>query len=232
MSESSLTMMVDMPRPHASRRRAPALSSEERRATIIKAALPLLAEHGTSVTTSQIAAAAGIAEGTVFRVFSDKQELVASCVGEAMCPEKGLDELRAVPRDMALPQRLSWVAHTMTARISELGALMHVLASTGYRIDRAPQDPKLDRDRWLREAVAAVVDVIGSDAAGLRLPPERTARMLLGMVFTSQFAMRLRRDHTTRPQREDVDELIDVFLHGVLTDQSAEPAKEHRCPTS
>ena len=48
------------------------MSVEDRRAAIVEAALPLLIEHGANVTTSQIAAAAGIAEGTVFRAFGDK----------------------------------------------------------------------------------------------------------------------------------------------------------------
>ena len=42
---------------------------------IVAATLPLLLEHGELVTTRQIAEAAGIAEGTIFRVFADKDEL-------------------------------------------------------------------------------------------------------------------------------------------------------------
>ncbi len=56
-------------------RRAESLPPDERRAMIIEAMLPLLLEHGEMVTTRQIAEAAGIAEGTIFRVFADKDEL-------------------------------------------------------------------------------------------------------------------------------------------------------------
>ena len=42
--------------------RAPAMPSEERRASIIEAIRPLLAEHGDRLTSRQIAEAAGIAE--------------------------------------------------------------------------------------------------------------------------------------------------------------------------
>lgn len=73
------------------------MSPEERRATIIEAALPLLAEHGTQVTTSQVATAASIAEGTVFRVFRDKQDLIDQCVRQALRPEEGLAAVSAVP---------------------------------------------------------------------------------------------------------------------------------------
>ena len=66
------------------RRRAPAMSQEERRAAIVRSTLPLLIEHGGTVSTSQIAAAAGIAEGTVFRAFKDKQDLLIACMRAGM----------------------------------------------------------------------------------------------------------------------------------------------------
>ena len=45
-------------------------------APIVDAVVPLLLEHGGDVTTRQIAEAAGIAEGTIFRVFPDKAALL------------------------------------------------------------------------------------------------------------------------------------------------------------
>ena len=53
---------------------------------IVEATLPLLLEHGEMVTTRQIAEAAGIAEGTIFRVFADKDELIAAVVEHAVDP--------------------------------------------------------------------------------------------------------------------------------------------------
>ena len=49
-----------MPPAATSRRRASALPADERRAAIVEATAPLLLEHGESVTSRQIAAAAGI----------------------------------------------------------------------------------------------------------------------------------------------------------------------------
>ena len=49
---------------------------DERRDAIIDVVLPLLLEHGSDVSTRQIAEAAGIAEGTIFRVFPDKAALL------------------------------------------------------------------------------------------------------------------------------------------------------------
>src|SRR3954453_5603890 len=68
-------------------RRAAALPPDERRSMIVQATLPLLLEHGEMVTTRQIADAAGIAEGTIFRVFPDKDTLIRAVVDAALDTE-------------------------------------------------------------------------------------------------------------------------------------------------
>ncbi len=196
------------------RRRAPAMNSEDRRAAIVRATLPLLAEHGMNVTTSQIAAAAGIAEGTVFRAFADKRELIAACVQEVMQQDRGIAMIRAVPHDLALAERLDRVGRSMAERMREIGALMHSLMATGYKPKRIPGGKVGDREKWISESIDALVDLIGPDAARLGLPARRAAQMFLFMVFSTQFAGRI-----GRPQDVDdleIDDVIDVFLHGVL----------------
>ena len=45
------------------------------------------------MTTRELAAAAGVAEGTLFRVFADKQELVRAAVAQVLDPAELLEEL-------------------------------------------------------------------------------------------------------------------------------------------
>ena len=78
------------------RRRVPALSPDERRATIIAATIPLLRTHGAAVTTKQIAEAAGVAEGTIFGVFPDKASLILAALGTAFDQETVLRQLSAI----------------------------------------------------------------------------------------------------------------------------------------
>src|ERR1700755_3190129 len=88
------------------RRRAPGMSPEQRREAVVRAALPLVAEHGAGVTTAQIARAAGIGEATIFRVFDDKQAVLDACVAAALDPTVVVQELNSIRLDQPLAVRL------------------------------------------------------------------------------------------------------------------------------
>src|SRR4029078_4517254 len=80
--------------------RATALPPDERRSMIVAATLPLLLEHGDRVTTKQIAEAAGIAEGTIFRAFGDKDEGISAAIESALDPAPLEAALSAIPGDL------------------------------------------------------------------------------------------------------------------------------------
>src|SRR3954469_1366199 len=69
--------------------RATSMSPDDRRKAIVTALVPLLVERGGEVTTREIAQAAGIAEGTIFRVFPDKKSLLLAAAEEAINPAGG-----------------------------------------------------------------------------------------------------------------------------------------------
>ncbi|MBC6458119.1 TetR/AcrR family transcriptional regulator [Actinomadura sp. HBU206391] len=191
------------------------MSAEQRRTMIVAAALPLVAEHGTTVTTSQIAKAAGIGEATIFRVFTDKEELLDACVVEALRPDHVLDGIAAIPLDQPLADRLAEAAETMQAFLTRMGTVLGALHATGRHTRGRPEGapaPGLNRDAGIEQTREALADLFEPERDSLRLPPERLAALFQHLMFAG-----MRRVPGTAESGVDTEALIDVFLHGALT---------------
>ena len=79
--------------------RARRMPPAERREALINATLPLVLWHGPGVTTRQIAEAADVAEGTIFRVFEGKEALIRAVTERAFDPAPALAEIAAIDPD-------------------------------------------------------------------------------------------------------------------------------------
>ncbi|MEU7241847.1 TetR/AcrR family transcriptional regulator [Streptomyces sparsogenes] len=201
------------------RRRAPGMSTEQRRAMIVAAALPLVAEYGAAVTTAQIARAAGIGEATIFRAFKDKEEVLAACTAEAMNPHHVQRELASISLDQPLADRLTEAAEAMRAHLTRMGAVAGALHASGHRRDRTPgrspgdrtpgDRPADSRETAMRATRDALTELVEPDRATLRLPPERVASIFLGMLFTQLH-------FGAEGAEADPAEFVDVLLHGTL----------------
>ncbi|MEU9631105.1 TetR/AcrR family transcriptional regulator [Streptomyces luteogriseus] len=200
------------PQEHpTTRRRAPGMSPEQRREMIIQTAIPLIAEFGASVTTAKIARAAGIGEGTIFRVFADKDELLQACVATALSPEHAVRELDAIDVSQPLPDRLAEAAEALQAHLSRMGA---ILGSLGHRGGKHPGTVRgAGREESTARIRAALAELLEPDKAALRRPPEQIAALFFGLLFT-------------QPRTDDEPdltprELAEVFLHGALSGSAA-----------
>lgn len=92
------------------------MSRDERRAAIAVATIPLLEEHGSQVSTRQIAVAAGVAEGTLFRAFDDKVELLHAAAERAVDPTSAVAEIDGLPDAGTLSGELRQVVEVVAAR--------------------------------------------------------------------------------------------------------------------
>jgi AcrR family transcriptional regulator len=164
--------------PHRTRRRAAALPPGERRAAIIDATVPLLIAHGTAVTTCQIAAAAAIAEGTIFRVFPDKESLIAAAVKQVFDPAPVEVELRAINPALPLESRLEAAVGVLQRRFSYVWRLMTVVGITNEAIEKGNES-----DRGGISTLRALAAVLEPDRARLRCDPMVAAQMMRGLAF-------------------------------------------------
>ncbi|MEU2615382.1 helix-turn-helix domain-containing protein [Micromonospora sp. NPDC007271] len=209
------------------RRRAPGMSPDRRRTMIVQAALPLLATHGATVTTAQVARAAGIGEGTVFRAFPDKDALIDACIVEALRPDSVLAELAAIALTQPLGDRLTAAATALRAHLDRIGAVLAAAHAAGRpgrgRREPPPADaaapeerraapPAGDRASAREESVAAVRESVAAlfapDRDRLRLPADRLAAAFLAVLLPSRTPLA-----GTAPTPA---ELVDLFLHGAL----------------
>ncbi|GAA1091428.1 TetR/AcrR family transcriptional regulator [Nocardiopsis composta] len=194
------------------RRRAPAMAVEERREMIVRTALPLIAENGAAVTTAQIARAAGIGEGTVFRAFADKDELMAACVAAALDPEPVLAQIADVSLDQPLTARLVEAAEALRAHLARIGRVVDAIGAAGRRAPAREGEgrPPVDRRAAHDRAHTALAELFAPEAESLRVPPVQAAAVFHMLLLTEA------RSEDAGIASIDVEQLVEVLLHGVL----------------
>lgn len=186
------------------------MSVDERRAAILAVAVPMLVEHGGNVKTSEIAEAAGIAEGTLFRAFRDKAELFVACLHATLESDAELAQIGLIDRTAPLEDRLTEAARAVSDYQSRAWSVM--LALRGAGVD--PRGGERDFD-GPPKAMIRILTAIASlfDPEQLRVAPDLAARLLLGLVSSN----RLQREGLGE-SGADLSELVDLFLHGILRD--------------
>lgn len=188
----------------ARRERARPLAPEDRREAIITATRPLLYEHGRDTTTRLIAEAAGIAEGTIFRIFSTKDELFDAVLEREFDPDPFLAKVAEIDPALPLPDRL--VAYVSLLQQRFFG-IFRLMAAMGM-----PKPPAKFQDEQVRRRLHdhGLAAVVAADAEQLTLPNGRFAELVRGLTFAASHP------HLTEQQPLTPAEIVDVVLHGVL----------------
>lgn len=158
--------------------RASALPADQRRAMIVAATLPLLIEHGDRVTTKQVAEAAGIAEGTIFRAFATKEDLIAAAVDAALDRAPLEAALDAIPREAAFADALVAAIGVIQQRVLDVWRLM---SGIGTRFHELAQRPMVDSE--------ALVRLFEAHREELTVDPVVAARLLRALTLASTHPM-------------------------------------------
>jgi AcrR family transcriptional regulator len=210
--------------PLGSGRAAP-LSPDDRRAAILASAIPLLRERGTNVTTRALAQAAGVAEGTLFRVFPDKDALVHAALAEALDPAPLVAELAAIDPAADLRTALTEAVGLLVERGRDVAALLSAWHGTsreaGHRGHHPHHGPPRDEGHPVARVTVAVTALLERYATELRRPPDTCARLLVGLVLTTSRSAFFGGAPGLHP-----DELVGLFLDGALAPL---PSKESSC---
>ena len=188
--------------------RAPALPARERRLALIEATLPLLHLHGRGVTTRQIADAAGVAEGTIFRVFTSKDELIDEAVLHAFRSSTFVEQLEDVDPALPLRERLVAVTELLQERYISSFGLIRAMGMMG-----PPAAVKADHARqqdWRKHVDLAIAALVEPDAALIRVTPAKLVNTLRLLTLGGS------NTHMSDGELMSPEEIVDTVLVGLL----------------
>lgn len=176
----------------------------------MRAALPLLIEHGSALTTRQVSQAAGIAEGTVFRAFADKEELVRTCVTEAFRTDELRTRIAETAAEPDLADRMTAAGVLVDEHMTRIGELMQTLATSGYDVRKHSGGPPDRPPQFVEDIIGATVPLLAGEQ--LRRPEQEIARVFFGLLTSLRF------ERITGDRREHVRRRVDLLLRGALPD--------------
>ena len=164
---------------------------------IVDATLPLLLLHGESVTTRQIADAAGIAEGTIFRAFTDKDDVIAAVVDKALDTTALEEALAAIKVDQPFEKCLDAAIVAIQRRVVDI---WQVLSSVGPRFHPEKAGPQ--------PASPALTRLFEAHRDRLGVKPAEAAKLLRALTLS-----------VTHPMLNDAPmsarDVAKLFLYGV-----------------
>lgn len=185
--------------------RAKPLTPDDRRAAIRDAVLPLLLENGPNISTRQIATACGVAEGTIFRVFETKQDVIDHVVRHALSPEMIVETLHEVPADGPLDDLVAGMVEAIQRHSAMIHQLMPLLAHPSCD---GPDKGHHGKHPVARATTEAIQIILEPRAAELATTPRLAATAILALSVGSTFAS---------DQRPDSRSIARTLLHGIAT---------------
>ena len=179
------------------------MSPDDRRLALVEATLPLLLEHGRTVTSRQIAEAAGVAEGTIFRVFDSKDDLVTAALEHAFDMAPFLDDLRRIEPDQSLRALVTDVVTLLQIRFRGIFELMTAVGMVG------PPSAKKHMHHHREEAAAIMEILLAPHAHELAVPVSEFVHITRLLTFSGSHP------HVSDGRILTADEIVTTVLDGL-----------------
>lgn len=186
------------------------MTPDDRRAALIDATLPLLLAHGRTVTSKQIAEAAGVAEGTIFRVFDSKDDLITAALDHAFDVEPFLVDLQGVDHEQPLRELVTDLVTLLQHRFQGIFELMTAVGMVGPPSASAKQ--QIHRNR--QEGARIMADLLAPHADQLAVPVEDFVHITRLLTFSGSHP------HLADGRILTADAIVTTVLDGLLSKES------------
>lgn len=192
------------------------MSADARRAQIVEAAIPVVVEHGLAATTKQMAAAAGVSEGTIFKHFGDKDALLDAMMRYLFI--EGSVESTLLDFDAEGLDLEAFLLELSTRAIAKYSRIFRLAAVLGPRM-RDHELSREDEHRW-DYALTQWQDALARYPE-LTIPLAEAAALLRVLLFAAGSG-----ETTWGLAGMQARDVVDFFLRGATgaRTESAKPA--------
>jgi AcrR family transcriptional regulator len=195
----------------------PAPTENETRSRILKSAMRLFAKKGfDGTTTKELAEDAGVAEGTLFRHFTNKKAILIEVATQGW-----IDLLTDLLTEFSEMGSYKAVAEVMKHRMMHMRENVDLLRVCFIEV----QFHEDLRDRIQQEVIEKMTDVAEAffqtamdQGIYRQMNPRLVARVFLGMFTIASFSQNTIADPDASPEdlKAMAEGLADIFLNGVL----------------